>query len=228
MRKMTAIVAMMAAVVLTAGAASAVDKTALTKKQDAIAAEYNLAKESNFYFVLDVLGKKLELKARGMVLKSWPLHAMRFWGKPDFAGTVGLTRKTALKAPQRIVIKPGEEESLVKTPAPDAKPVVAAGGAATAPDYDLEALELRDMPKRFSLNFDNGLHITIKTNGAGSGGLINSLGDAWRWYVSIPLRNIFGSRREAGFSELELSFDQDSDAQSIYWHFVEGIKGIVL
>jgi hypothetical protein len=228
MKKTIAIVALAAAGLVVFGAASGADKTVLAKKQESLSSEYSLAKEPNFYFVLDIIGRKLELRVRGMVLRSWELQAMRFWGRADFAGSVELTRKTALKAPERIVIKPGEEENLVKVPAPEAKPASAGATTAAAADYDLEALELRDMPKRFSLDFNNGLYVTIKTKGGATRGLAGSLGDAWRWYVGLPLRNLFGSRQDKGLSELELTFDNEKDAQSIYWHFFDGIKGIIL
>ena len=209
---------------------AAVDRTALAKKQAALATEYSLAKESSFYFVLDVLGRKLELRVRGMVLRSWPLQAMRFWGSPGFAGTVELVRKTTLKAPERIVIKPGDAAEAQPAPAPaPLKP--AAKGTAAPPaqaEFDLEALELKDMPKRFTLDFDNGLHVTIKAEDAASRGLAGSLNDGLRWYVGLPLRNLFGSREGKTISELELTFEQGQDAQAIYWHFFDGIKGIIL
>jgi hypothetical protein len=205
--------------------AAGAGNAALAKKQGALTAEYGLAKEAKFYFVLDVLGRKIELRVRGMVLKAWPVQGLRFWGRPDFAGTVELAKKTTLKAPERIVIKPGETEEV--KPAPAAKP--AAAGTATAPaDYDLEALELRDMPKRFSLDFDNGLHITVKAMTGNAPGLGRRLGDAWRWYVSLPLRNLFGPRQEMGLAELELVFADEKDAQSIYWHLFDGIRGLIL
>jgi hypothetical protein len=228
MKKRTAILALAAAGFICVGAAAAADKIALAKKQDTLGAEYNVAKESNFYFVLDVLGRKVELRVRGMVLMTWPVRSMRFWGRPEFAGTVELSRKTSLKAPERIVIKPGEEEELVKAPAAGAKTAAAIALTTANPDYDLEALELRDMPKRFSLDFDNGLHVTIKTSGGDSRGLAGAFKDAWRWYVRLPLRSLFGTRRGKSVSELELVFDNDKDAQAIYWHFFDGIKGIIL
>ena len=222
--KTTAVCAAIAAVGLAALAWGAgPDREALAKKQAALSAEYNLAKDAKFYFVFDVAGKTLELRVRGMVLRTWPLQAMRFWGQPDFVGTVELTKKTTLKAPERIVIKPGESELIA--PAPTAKP--AAPGAAAA-DYDLEALELRDMPKRFSLDFDNGLHVTVKGKSGGSAGLIGSMKEAWSWYVRLPLRHLFSARRGPGQSELEMVFSDEKDAQSVYWHFFDGIRGIIL
>lgn len=222
MRKFVAIAALAMVGFAASGAAAAPDRAALAKKQSALASEYSLAKDSNFYFVFDVLGRKLELRVRGMVLRTWPLRAMRFWGRPDLAGSVALVRKTTLKAPERIVIKPGEEEEAAPAP------VTPAAAPATAADFDLEALELRDMPKRFSFDFDNGLHVTIKAKNTGERGFAGALAGAWRWYVDLPLRNLFGSREGKAISELELTFDEEKDAQSIYWHFFDGIKGIIL
>jgi len=226
MKRTAAIVALLAAGLAGPGWAGGADTAALAKKQSSLNAEYGLAKDSKFYFVFDVLGRKLELRVRGMALRTWPLQSMRFWGQPDFAGTVELVKKTALKAPERIVIKPGETEE-APAPAPAAKPE-APGTEAAPAEFDLEALELRDMPKRFELDFDNGLHVIIKARGGAASSFGTQLRDAWRWYVQMPLRNLFGREEGAGTSQLELVFDEEKDAQSIYWHFFDGIKGIIL
>ncbi|MCX6572666.1 MAG: hypothetical protein NTX99_01615, partial [Candidatus Aminicenantes bacterium] len=117
MKKIAAVMALAVAILAGPGGSAGADKAALAKKQDTLSAEYGLAKDAKFYFVFDVLGRKIELRARGMVLKTWPIREMRFWGRPEFAGTVELVKKTTLKAPERIVIKPGETEEIVK-PAP--------------------------------------------------------------------------------------------------------------
>lgn len=206
---------------------AAVDRRELAQKQASLTAEYTLAKDSNFYFVLDVVGRKLDLRVRGMVLMSWPLEKMRFWGNPGFAGSVQMVRKTTLKAPERIIIKPGDTEE--PAPASAAKPGEKAAAAPANPaEFDLEALELKDMPKAFSLDFDNGLHISVKSGDSGPEGMAGSLREAWRWYVDLPLRNLFGSREGRKISELELTFPKGENAQAIYWHFFDGIKGIIL
>ena len=229
--KKTIVLAVLGSAALVAiGRGAAVDRAALAKSQAALTTEYGLAKDSNFYFVLDVLGRKLELRVRGMVLKSWPLQAMRFWGNPGFSGTVELVRKTALKAPERIVIKPGDTAEPEPAPAAaSAKPAAKGAAAPASPaEFDLEALELKDMPKRFSLDFDNGLRVTVKAGDGGSRRLAGTVNDAWHWYIDLPLRNLFGSREGKRISELELTFEQDQEARAIYWHFFDGIKGIVL
>jgi len=222
--KTTAAVAILAvAGVAALGWAAGTDRAALAKKQETLNAEYGLAKEAKFYFVFDVLGRKIELRVRGMVLRTWPIESMRFWGKPDFTGAVELVKKTTLKAPERIVIKPGETE----TPAP-APAATTPAPAANPAEFQLEALELKDMPTRFGLDLDNGLHISIRARTGGSPGMASRLRDAWRWYIALPLRDLTASRRSQGFSELELVFADGKDPQSIYWHLFDGIKGIIL
>lgn len=228
MRRTAALVAIGALAIGAAALGAQADREALGHKQARLATEYGLAKESQFYFVLDVQARRLELRVRGMVLRSWPLQGMRFWGDPDFAGAVEMIRKSALKAPERIVIKPGEAETATeRSGTSGASTQTAAAEPATSGEYDLEALELKDMPKRFSLDFDNGLRIQVLARNGGSPGLLGKLADAWHWYVGLPLRNLFGSRNGKKISELELSFEHDQDAQAIYWHFFEGIKGLV-
>ena len=226
MKKIAGITVLAAAVLVGFGGAAGADKAALAKKQSTLSAEYGLAKDAKFYFVFDVLGRKIELRARGMVLKTWPIREMRFWGRPDFAGTVELVKKTTLKAPERIVIKPGETEETVK-PASVATPA-APGSAAAAADYDLEAIELRDMPKRFGLDLDNGLHITVKAKTGKAPGLGVRMKEAWRWYIGLPLQDLIGKRGEHELAELELILESELDAQSVYWHLFDGIKGIIL
>jgi hypothetical protein len=228
MRRTAALAVLGALALGAAGFGAQADRAALGHKQALLSAEYGLAKESQFYFVLDVQARRLELRVRGMVLRSWPLQGMRFWGDPDFAGAVEMVRKTALKAPERIVIKPGEAEGAgAGAGTPGAAPQAAAAEPATSGEYDLEALELKDMPRRFSLDFDNGLRIQVLARNGGPAGLLGKLADAWHWYVGLPLRNLFGSRDGRKISELELSFERDQDAQAIYWHFFDGIKGLI-
>ena len=227
MKRTAAVTALVAVGLAGLAWAAGADKAALATKQDALNAEYSLAKEAKFYFVFNVAGRTIELRVRGMVLKSWPIQAMKFWGQPDFAGTVELVKKTTLKAPERIVIKPGEAEVIAPAPAPAGK-AAAAGGAGSSADYDLEALELRDMPKRFSIDLDNGLHITVKARTGDTPGIGAKMKEAWRWYVSLPLRDLFAPRQDKRLSELEIVFADEKDAQSVYWHLFDGIKGIVL
>lgn len=189
----------------------------LLRQQESLSSEYGLARSPSFYFVLDVSGKKLELRVRGMVLRSWPLSSMRFWGKPNFRGNVELKTKSALKTPERIVVRPsgGEERE-----APEAK--------GEGSEFDLEALELKDMPESFRLEFDNGFHVSVRSSTAASGGFFRGLWNSWNWYVGLPIRSFLSSGHNGSSAWLELVFEDKHDAQAIYWHFFEGINGVVM
>jgi hypothetical protein len=182
------------------------DKAALVRRQQELTAESELAREPKFYFVLDVRERNLELRVKGMALRTWKLRSMRFWGQPAFSRTVQLVRKSTLNPPQRNIIKPGETTA-TKDPA----------------KFELEALELKDMPRSFSLEFDNGLHVSVKAAATGLRGLVENV----NWYAILPVKNFLSSRDGKPMSELELSFENERDAQAIYWIFFEGIKGLV-
>ena len=181
------------------------------KEFRSLSAEYELAKQPKAYFVLDVARKRMELRIQGLAMKTWEIPKVRFWGRPDFSKAVEVTRKSALKAPQRVVIKPGEPDK--KTP--------------DTGKFELEALELQDMPTSFSFYFDNGLHLSIKTVRKGFGGFGRHLREALDWYISLPLRNLFSTRRGHPLSELEFTFENERDAQTMYWVFYEGMKGLL-
>jgi hypothetical protein len=187
------------------------DSGKILEDQKILAAEYDLARQAHSYFVLDIRQKKLDLKVKGMVLRTWLAQNIRFWGRPAFSKTIDLAKKTALKAPQRNVIKPGEVE---KKPSEPGK-------------FDIEALELKDMPESFSLYFDNGLHISIKTAARSIAGHGRTIHEALNWYVWLPVKNFLASRRGKPLAELEFTFKNGQDAQAVYWVFYEGIKGLI-
>jgi hypothetical protein len=186
------------------------DKEKVVRGQQELTWEYELAKEPHFYFILDAPHKNLELRVRGMVLRTWKIESVRFWGKPAFTKTVRLIRKSALKPPQRNVIKPGETATVPKDPK-------------EAAAFELDALELKDMPRSFSLDFDNGLHVSVKSKETGLPGVKEEI----YWYGSLPLRNFVGGGKGKAISEMQIRFQNEKDAQAIYWIFVEGIKGLI-
>ncbi len=78
--------------------------------------ELALAKTPDFYFMMNLGARTIDLKARGFVLKRWTPDRVRFWGTPVAFKTLSLARKTALTLPQRRVIKPGEPETVSTKP----------------------------------------------------------------------------------------------------------------
>lgn len=199
--------------ILVAGAAPEVspeENRQILAQREAVKAEYALAREPHFYFFVDIGAKKMELKVKGMVLKSWPIFGMRYWGRPDFTATIELVRKSALKTPERFVIIPaGQDQAVTENPA----------------EFELNALEVSDMPENFTLYFGEGLTVSVRTKARGLTSRLGSLINSVKWYGLVPISNLVGTVRGKPKSILELTFEQEEQAQSIYWIFFEGIKG---
>ncbi len=176
--------------------------------------EYGLAKGPDFYFVLDLKGGRMELKVKGVVMKTWPLQGVRFWGRPDFPATIEISRKSALRAPRRFKIKPpqdNEERSDEVDPA----------------GFELDALEISDMPRGFSLISKEGARLMVRARGGGPGSWLGSVVSFVAWRTLIPVQHLFRTMARKPRFAVEIWFKEKKDAQYVYWTFFEGIKGIV-
>jgi hypothetical protein len=169
--------------------------------------ELALAKTPNFYFMVDLRARTIELKARGFVLKRWTPERVRFWGTPVAFKTLSLARKTALTLPQRRVIKPGEPETVSTKPG----------------EFELEALEVKDMPPDYTLELEDGTRISIVPKVKGFPGFWKDL----KWYIGLPLRTLKLRRQKRTISLIELSFEDPKKGQAMYWALTEGLKGLV-
>jgi len=213
----------------------------LLKENRFLEEELTLAKNPKYYFVIDLKSKKIELQARGMQLKSWTASQVRYSGKPLPLKVLGLSQKSALNPPKRQMIKPGEGETAAVV---DQAPVStdknnkgneknaqkgttepAQESGSNSETFQLEALEITDMPGNYELIFDNGLKITVRSP-AEKGQKIRRLKENLSWYIFLPVKNFF-KKDKAHNQRMMLYFDQPRDAQGIYWAFIDGIQGII-
>lgn len=106
------------------------------------------------------------------------------------------------------------------------KPEQAQTSTATPADtFEVEALEITDMPGSYELNFDDGLRIFVRSKS----GLQESFRQTWEmllWYTWYPVRHFLWRKSELR-PQLILYFDDKHQAQGIYWAFIDGIKGII-
>jgi hypothetical protein len=172
--------------------------------------EYALAKAPGFYFLINLKGKRIELKSKGIVLRTWEPQRIRFWGSPVPFRALAVTRKTALTLPQRRVIKPGEEETV---PKPQAKPG----------EFELEALEVKDMPRLFTLELENGTTISVVGKEKGAKKVWSSL----KWHIGMPLKTLKFHLKKRTMSFIQIGFDDSKEGQALYWALTEGIKGLI-
>ncbi len=185
--------------------------------------ELALAKAQSYYFLLDLAAKRLELRVSGSPLRSWELSRVRVWGEPAPLAATELLKKTAIRPPERAVIKPGGEEEVPATPVPKKT----TDGATPAPAFELEALEIKDMPPAFKLSFDNGFEIAVVTPSPGVAGRFGRIWQELRWSIGMPIASLRAKLEKRPFRKIELTLKDKAEGQAIYWAFFEGIKGLV-
>lgn len=202
--------------------------------------ELKLAKTPQYYFVLNLKERTLELRARGMVLKSWKASELRYTGKPVPLQVTTLTNKTALNPPERKVLNPAEQQAEEARKAAEEKArqeqqkkkengkkqdQTQATSATPADTFDVEALEITDMPGSYELNFDDGLRIFIRSK-SGFSEKFRQTRETLLWYTWYPVKHFLNRKSELR-PQLILYFDNVRDAQGIYWAFIDGLKGII-
>lgn len=202
--------------------------------------ELKLARTPRYYFVLNLREKTMELRARGMVLKFWKASELRYTGKPVPLQVTTLTNKTALNPPERKVLNPAEQQAEEARKAAEekarqeqqkkkenGKKQDSTQSSTTTPTdtFDVEALEITDMPGSYELNFDDGLRIFVRSK-SGFSEKFRQTRETLLWYTWYPVKNFLNRKSELR-PQLILYFDNLRDAQGIYWAFIDGIKGII-
>lgn len=178
--------------------------------------ELGLAKAGVFYFVLHIESKTLELKARGLTFRSWTVVRLDQSGRRPAEGVATIVKKTAAFVPSRSKIKP-EKESEEETPATP-PPTPAAG------EFDLQALEVHDMPDRFDIQLDSGLKLVCSPAKGGVSSFLAKTGRA----LWIPLKTLLLRVKNESFSTIEIDFQNKIESQALYWTALEGQKIFIL
>lgn len=177
--------------------------------------ELALASRPISYMVINLRTKAIDLKARGLALKSWPVSTWKVWGKSIVVKAVALKKKTSLKTPKRTNITPAKVQGDEKD-----KAEVKTG-------IDLGVLEVTDMPARFTLDFGNGVVVSVRPKPTKFWPKVGSvLGSAWR-FIHIPLKTVWGVFRKKNFTQIYLVVPTARDAQSLYWAFLDGHNTII-
>lgn len=170
--------------------------------------EIKLAKKPHIYFIFNFKDKKIHIKAHGKALKELNIEDFGFWGKPIDVKSAALVKRSSLFGPKRSKIKPGS-----------------GGDNANSGDFQLDALELADMPVSYSLSFD-GILIRVKPK---TDGFISLLGNTYRsigWRITRPLSAIWNIAQGKQFTAITISL-KEKDAQALYWAVYEKINVII-
>lgn len=179
--------------------------------------ELEQARKGQVYFSFDLPQQQILIKASGQTLARLPLQEVRSWGVAPVETTRTITQKTARQEPKRdqIVVQKPEEP----TPAP-ATPVASAEGEEAAKpkgSFELQALELSDMPRDYQIVFDDGLLLSVH----GVEGEKPSLSERAWWYLSRPLISDWHFFQGKSYTEMRLIMPL-REARMLYWSSTEG------
>jgi hypothetical protein len=190
----------------------------LRSRNRLLESELAVAKTGGSYMVIDISGKTISLRARGMILRKWDIGRSKSWGKRIPMKTLKLKMKSALRPPQRANITPGKEE----------KPAKGSSPAKVASEPDLGILELKDMPVHFNLIFDDDIRVSIRPRAQKFSTRMTNLGKAFGWYFGLPIKTIFRAIRNRPFTEISVVLVSEKDAKEIYWAFLDGHQTIII
>jgi hypothetical protein len=191
---------------LISGEALANEKVDIAKENSFLEAELKLAAGPNIYLVFDLKQNKISIRARGMSLRDLPIGNFDMWGDRLDGKPYKLAVKTALLKPSRKKIKPGESKK--------------------EGNFEIEALELQDMPSAYTLTLDRGLSIMVKSRPSGILSFLYNGGHTFQRGISYPLRSVWNSLRKKPFSAVDIVLEKEA-AQALYWSFAEGNRCVL-
>jgi hypothetical protein len=194
-------------ILLASGEALGGEKGSLKYENQLLETELRLAQAPQIYSIIDLKNKKIFLKVKGVLLRELSIEAFRVWGNLPAVKADTLTRKSALFAPKRVQVSPktGEDEA----------------------DTGAEALELKDMPANYTLVLDGDISISVRPKPTHLLSLLWSIRYPVRWYLTRPVLTVWHALWRRPFTSIEVVLEE-SDARSLYWSFLEGMKAIVL
>jgi hypothetical protein len=220
MRALTLVAILLLGLVCAAPAADEVPLAALESANWLLKAELELAKSAQVYFDFDLAEKKVRFKSSGIAVAELPVSQLRIWGPSTGDKLRTLTGKESLVRPEReSILIPGQEGE---------KPGEAKKeeGSKEEKKFDLQALELSDMPRTFRLRLDDATVITVRPAPQGTLEWLLAKGLALYWHLSRPLISDWHFLHRKPYTEILLIMPA-KDAQLLYWSFAEGTRCLI-
>ncbi|MCX5855555.1 MAG: hypothetical protein NTZ24_13475, partial [Deltaproteobacteria bacterium] len=153
-------------IALIAGPASAGDdKERYIRENRLFEEELALARKPDIYFVFNLKEKMASIKARGIHLRELQINDFHCLGSPVSDNVYRLRKKSTFFKPGREMIKPGESKE--------------------KDNFKIEALELSDMPSRYTLVLDGGVKISIRPP---TEGIVSGIGNIFHTSIQFFIR----------------------------------------
>lgn len=185
-----------------------------------------LAKTPSLYFVIRLQSRTFALCAGGLTLRESKIVGLRSWGVTQPLEPLAIEKKSTLFPPKRTEIIPQTEEEAEKAQAQAEKEAKKPGKQQTQ-TFELEALELKDMPSSFILFMSDGTRLYFRPQAQKFLPRMASFGHTLSWYFWVPLKNLWFRLKKKPFSAVDVTLEAKEDCQSIYWSLAEGARGII-
>jgi hypothetical protein len=194
-------------IALIAGPASADDdKERYVRENRLFEEELTLANKPDIYFVFNLNEKMAYIKARGIQLRELQMNDLHCWGSPVSGIVYHLSKKNSFFKPGREMITPGESKD--------------------KDNFKIEALELADMPSRYTLVFDGGMQIWIRSSTEGIASRIGNIFYTAMSFFIRPISMLWYMLKGKPYSAFDMVLDKN-DARAIYWSLSEGSCAII-
>jgi hypothetical protein len=177
-----------------------------TQESRSLQAELSLANSAGLYMILDIEGRKIDLKAKGVILRTWKIERIRLWGDPVLSIPASIVKKSALFPPKREKIEPAETDEETT--------------------FELEALELNDMPSSYTLRLEQNISMYIGPQSKGWTSFLRNTGRALRWYFYPPLKTVWIKVKKQSFTLFEVILENKEESQAFFWVLSENLPFI--
>jgi hypothetical protein len=225
MKSKIGLIGIVGVLALTAGRAAGQGPSVSARRTAFMEQEYAIAKTGKSYFIFDFEDKMVFLKAKGIVLKQWPIAKFIRWGWATALLPYTIKNKTALNPPERTDVTPvkndqaAAEGGTVPAPANDPKK--------TSTSDDLEILELVKMPVKYTLVLPDEIKIIIHPQKKGLARFWEGFGRIFSRGIARPYQTIVRAIKKSPFTDIEIVFPKENDAKGVYWSFFEGQKCLI-
>jgi len=202
------------------------EKAVIIERNKFLTAMLSLAEKSKHYFLVDIREKKLFLMNRGIVLREWSADQVRFTGDPIPVQPFSLVSKNIQLADLRLNVNV-DDESVNNTSTNNSSDNKTSENKKDD-KYELEALEIDDMPTNYQLFLDGGISINVRAQSEAFGSTIKHIAHSLMWYTYYPILAIWSSFKKNTFTVIDISFKDKKEAQALFWAFTEETECILL
>lgn len=168
--------------------------------------EIKLSRKPVIYFVVNIDENKIVIKSRGINLKELNFQDSGCWGRPVSVNTYQVKKKSTFIKPGRETITPKDDKE--------------------KNTFELEALELKDMPSRYTIALEGGATLFVRPLTVG---FVSAIGNAYYSsvkYITRPLSMVWNTLKGTPYTAFDIVLNEN-DARAFYWSLSEDSTVIV-